>query len=333
MTELHLPPVYRGQEIFDVKAEGYPWHIADPRIPDHWDHTGAGEGVLYGVADTGIDEDHPDIAGRIERAAVFVPSRVRREPDYFDGNGHGTHVATTAAAMAPKARFIIAKVLGDNGSGANEKVAEGVRWLAEQGAHIINLSLGGPNDDRLTRDAVNYAKSKGSIVVIATGNEAANSVGYPARHGVGVGAVDRSRKLAWFSNRGKDVDIVGYGVDILAGVPGGKYQTMSGTSMATPWIGAIATLRLSAELKHLGKIVTNSDDNLRRLETFVTDLGPEGRDTSYGRGMPDLARCLYENLTSDDPVAPASTLQVRVENINSGERWQGLLTPERVSDL
>jgi thermitase len=312
--QLHLPPVYRGQEVFDQKAQALPWHIADVRLQDHWEHTGAGEGILYGVADTGIDADHPDIAGRIEEAASFINKRFGRDATPEDQNGHGTHVATTVAVMAPKAKFAIARVLGANGSGSNAGVAEGIRWLAERGCNIINLSLGGPQDDPLTREAVKDAKRKGCIIVIATGNEAANAVGFPAQHGVGVGAVDRGRKLAWFSNRGKHVDIVGFGVDILAGVPGGKYQLMSGTSMATPWVGAIAALRLSAELKHLGKIVTNSDDGLRKLETFVTDLGPEGMDTSYGRGMPDLKRCLYENLRLD-PIDPSEPVYKLPEQI------------------
>ena len=307
MTQLHLPPVYRGQHVYDTKAESLPWHIADVKLQGHWEHTGAGEGIKVGVADTGIDEDHPDIVDRIEQAASFVGSRWRK-PNYYDGNDHGTHVATTIAGMAPKCKFAIAKVLSDNGAGSNAGVAEGIRWLAEQGCHIINLSLGGPYDDPATRDAVIYAKVHGCLVIIATGNESANAVGFPAQHGVGVGAVDRGRKLAWFSNRGKHVDIVGYGVDILAGVPGGRYQEMSGTSMATPWVAGIAANRLSAEIKHLGEMHTNSDQRLLELETFVTDLGPEGRDTSYGRGFIDLHKALYQNLSADEP-PPADHLE------------------------
>ena len=334
MTQLHLPPVFRGQEIFDVKAQALPWHISDVRLQDYWEHTGGGEGVLVGVADTGIDEDHPDIAGRIDHKASFAHSRRRREPDFYDGNGHGTHVATTIAGMAPKCRFAIAKVLSDNGSGSNDLVAEGIKWLTESGCRIINLSLGGPYDDPLTRDAVLYAKDRGSLVIIATGNEAAQAVGFPAQHGVGIGAVDRGRKLAWFSNRGKHVDLVGYGVDILAGVPGGKYQRMSGTSMATPWISGIAANRLSAELKHRGEIHTNSDERLLELETFVTDLGPEGRDTSYGRGMPDLHKVFYDNLSAEQPEPTEDgTIAARVQEVGGLERtWIGNLQPERVSE-
>ena len=298
MTQLHLPPFYKGQETFSIKASALPWHITDVKLDSYWPHTCAGAGILVGVADTGIDETHPDIAGRIRWAQAFVRRRGRADR-VDDGNGHGTHVATTIATMAPNAEFAIAKVLADNGSGSNRGVATGIRALADQGCHIINLSLGGPYDDPDTRDAVDYAKRAGCLVFVATGNENANAVGFPAQHAVGVGAVGRDRKLAWFSNRGKNVDIVGYGVEIIAGVPGGTWQEMSGTSMATPWIAGIAANRLSAELKHRGEVYTNSDARLLELETFVTDLGPAGRDTSYGRGMPDLAAVL--NLAEPEP--------------------------------
>ena len=329
MTQLHLPPVYRSQEVYDQRAQSLPWHITDVKLQDHWDHTGGGKGILVGVADTGIDPEHPAIAGRIDHAENFAGGRQRHDLDYYDGNDHGTHVATTIAGMAPDCRFAIAKVLRDNGAGSNTGVANGIKRLADLGCHIINLSLGGPYDDPQTRAAVNYAKDKGCIVVIATGNENANAVGFPAQHGLGIGAVDRGRKLAWFSNRGKHVDLVGFGVDILAGVPGGRYQAMSGTSMATPWISGVLANRLSAELKHLGSIYTNTDQRLLELETFVCDLGPGGRDTSYGLGMPDLLKGFYQRLkptTEPDPEPEpqppkAEPIQVILQGQTSGKTY------------
>jgi len=328
-TFIGLPPVYRGQDKFDVVAQGYPWHITDVALETYWDYTGGGN-VLVGVADTGIDEDHPMIVkGRIKSAKAFAKSRVRGEADYYDGNDHGTHVATTIAQMAPNAKFCIAKVLGDNGSGSNRKVADGIRWLADEGCNIINLSLGGTYDDPDTRNAIKYAKTKGCIVCCATGNEAASAVGYPARHALGIGAIDRQRKLAWFSNRGKHVDITGYGVDILAGVPGGQYQEFSGTSMSSPWVAAIFANRLGAEIKHLGKIVTNSDSGLRELKPFVTDLGPEGRDTSYGLGMPDLTKCFQIKVDVPDTPDVKTPMLMRAEVV-SGDVYTGTIYKEKV---
>lgn len=328
-TQIGLPYVHRGHEIFTIQVLSLPWHITDVALDTYWDYTRGGK-VLIGIGDTGIDEDHPMIKGRVKNARAFAHSRVRNRPDYYDGNNHGTHVATTIAQMCPwkEAEFCIAKVLGDNGSGSNRKVAEGIVWMGEQGCNVINLSLGGSHDDPPTREAIAYVKTLGCHVLCATGNEA-GAVGYPARHAIGNGAIGRDRKLAWFSNTGKHVDLVGYGVDILAGIPGGQYQLMSGTSMASPWVVAILVNRLSAEFRHLGKIVTRSDKGLLKLETFVTDLGPEGRDTSYGRGMPDLTRC-FKVKPDEPPIGKLPPLMVRIENPVTAKVWVGNVPHERI---
>lgn len=331
-TPVQLPPFFRGATV-DKRASSLPYHLADIRMPKHWEHTGAGEGVVVGVADTGIDQDHPEIAGRIIDAQSFIPGE-----GHQDGNDHGTHVATTIAGenvgVAPKSRLLIAKVLGNNGSGSNRGVAEGIRWLANAGANIINLSLGGPYDDPETRVAILEAIHMGVLCVAATGNERASHVGYPAVHCIGVGAVDRGLKLAYFSNRGKNVDIVGYGVDVYAGIPGGRYAEFSGTSMATPFFAGVVANRLSAEIKHQGEITTKNTDDLLKLETFVTDLGPGGRDTSFGRGFPDLDRALYKNLQPlvdpdqpdpsepSDPVAGnGEPIEIRLRGMESGKAY------------
>lgn len=323
MSGVQLPPYYRESES-DVRALALPYHLADREFPRHWLHTDGGRGILVGVADTGIDPHHQEIAGRVYASRSFVGR------SSFDGNDHGTHVATTiggnAVGVAPSCELAIAKVLGDNGAGSNRGVAEGIDWLVAEGCHIINLSLGGPTDDRETREAILRAIAAGVLVIAATGNERASQVGYPARHCVAVGAVDRAMKLAYFSNRGKDVDLVGYGVNVYAGIPRNRYAEFSGTSMATPFIAGCAANRLSAELKHLGKIVTKSADDLLKLETLVTDLGEAGRDTSYGRGFPDLGRALYEQLEPPAPpvVTPPINPSVISEPIEISAR--GVLT-------
>lgn len=327
--------MYRGHEVYEQRAASLPWHIADVALEKHWEHTGGGTGILVGVIDTGCDISHADIKDRVLFGNNFSRNwRGKRgaDGDYYDGNDHGTHVATTIAAMAPNSRFAIAKALADNGAGWNQDIAAAVDWCVDKGCNIINMSLGGSYDDPLTRQAIERAKQHGSLVLCATGNEA-SAVGYPARHAVGVGAIARDRKLAWFSNTGKHVDLVGFGVDILAGVPGGGWQLMSGTSMSCPWIAAIAANRLSAEKKFLGEIYTNSDERLKELETFVTDLGPLGRDTSYGRGMPDLEKCFYERLeggpddgTDVDPI-PNEAIIGTLHGEQSGVAYKTTVQP------
>lgn len=325
---VQLPPVFRDTAPSDFKPLARPWHVEDPELPRHWPHTGAGQGILVGVCDTGVDAGHVELEGRVAGARSFVGG------SEYDGNGHGTHVATTIAGagvgMAPNCRVACAKVLDDSGAGDSETVAQGIDWLVGIGCHVINLSLGGPSDDPYTRVAVQRAIDAGVLVFAATGNERANRVGYPARHCVGVGAVDRKLQLAYFSNRGKDVDVVGFGVEILAGLPGNKYAAWSGTSMATPWIAGVAANRLSAELKHLGAIRTRCPADMLRLAEYTRDLGPEGQDPSYGRGIPLVSTLFYEQLAPPAPVTPPPAKEAiivgRFEEIGGqGRVWSGNL--------
>ncbi len=331
---VQLPPYWRETEPTHIKALAPPWHVSDPGLPEHWKHTGGGEGILVGVCDTGIDVNHREIAGRVIGAESFVGGSAN------DGNGHGTHVATTiggvSVGVAPNCTLACAKVLADNGSGSSELVARGIDWLVSVGAKIINLSLGGQHDDPWTRRAVESAIDAGCLVFAATGNERARRVGFPAQHCVGVGAVDRKFYLADFSNRGKHVDVVGYGVDIFAGLPGDQYASWSGTSMATPFIAGVAANRLGAELKHLGEIRTKNTQDMLRLADYVRDLGSDGVDTSYGRGFPLMETLFYEQLLPAQPPATApdskGMLVARIENPATGQRWNGLVRLE-VGDI
>jgi subtilisin family serine protease len=175
---------------------------------------------------------------------------------------HGTHVAGTIAAMrnsrghtgvAHDALIMpIASLGAFGGSGAD--VAAGIRYAADNGAHVINLSLGG-GFSRAMEDAIVYATSRGSVVVAAAGNDAENEPGFPANLAtmpgvISVGAVDRQGIIADFSHfAGLDPDmkhVMGPGVDIFSTVPGGLYENLSGTSMATPHVAGVVALMLSA---------------------------------------------------------------------------------------
>ncbi|MDX3234201.1 S8 family serine peptidase [Streptomyces sp. ME03-5709C] len=240
--------------------------------PQVWQGGDTGENVDVAVLDTGVDADHPDLADRIASRQSFVP-----DEDTDDHVGHGTHVASiiagTGAAsggkekgVAPGARLRIGKVLDNTGSGNISYALAGMEWAAlDQHARIINMSLGTdqPSDgtDPMSQAIDRLSAQTGALFVVAAGNAGGpGSVGAPgtATSALTVGAVDSADSLAPFSSRGPRVDgalkpeITAPGVDILAansqfaGNGQGAYQSMSGTSMATPHVAGAAALLAAA---------------------------------------------------------------------------------------
>jgi type VII secretion-associated serine protease mycosin len=233
-----------------------------------------GAGVTVAVIDTGVDANHPDLAGQILPGRAFLngsAAGVAMSPA-TDNCGHGTHVAGTIAAIAnnrvgvsgaaPAVKILPVKVL--NCSGLSSDVANGIKWAANSGARVINLSLGGTTRDSAVEAAIAYARTKKVVVVAAAGNNHGptscalpgnNAVSYPgASPGViGVGAIDDQFARACFSNTGSYVDLVAPGTNILSTYPTNltdlkkyaPYMYMSGTSMATPHVAAAAALVLS----------------------------------------------------------------------------------------
>ena len=205
------------------------WHLERIGASRAWDFA-SGQGVTVAVVDTGIAcEDH----GQYTKGTDLARTRcvegynfVKRNAHANDDHGHGTHVAGTiaqstnnglgAAGVAFRASLMPVKVLNENGWGTTADVADGVRWAADHGAHVINLSLGSPRNSRVLQRAIDHAVSKGVVVVAAAGNTGGR-VQYPgASDGViGVSAVDENDKLAKFSSRGDGVDVAAPGVNVV----------------------------------------------------------------------------------------------------------------------
>ena len=245
------------------------------RAPHVWEQLqNDGEGVTICVVDTGIDATHPDFAGRVGLTADFSG-----KGSAVDGNGHGTHVASTAAGtgaasggkyvgVAPGATIMAAKALADNGSGRMSNVMAGLEWAAQNGADVLNLSLGsrGNSDgsDALST-MCNAIVDLGKIMVVAAGNSGPrqSTIGSPgaAAQVITVGASDDQDSVARFSSRGPTADgrvkpdIVAPGSKIVAARAAGTsvgqvvdeyYTTASGTSMATPHVAGLVALMLRA---------------------------------------------------------------------------------------
>ncbi|MCV3216152.1 S8 family serine peptidase [Plectonema radiosum NIES-515] len=271
-----------GQKTFaDVpNLGGNNWGADLVKAPEAWAKGYTGKGVVVAVVDTGVDRNHDDLKDNIwtntkEIAGNGIDDDGNGYVDdvngwNFDGNdnntldvaGHGTHVSGTIASekndfgvtgIAYDAKIMPVKVLNDSGSGSYDAIAQGIRYAADNGANVINLSLGGDYPNSVLESALKYASSKGAIVVMAAGNDSGLQPGYPARYanetGIAVGAVDKENNLASFSNLAGFnplTYVTAPGVDIYSTLPGNKYANYSGTSMATPHVAGVVALMLSA---------------------------------------------------------------------------------------
>lgn len=261
---------------------GEQWHLDRIGSGRAWDFS-TGRGVTVAVVDTGIAcenfEGFSKATDLAQTRCVAGYDFVRRNAHASDDHGHGTHVAGTiaqstnnalgVAGVAYEARLMPVKVLSGDGWGTTTGVADGIRWAAKNGARVINLSLGGPRNSRVLQRAIDYARSRGVVVVAAAGNSGGR-VGYPgACDGViGVSATNDKDKLAWFSSRGAGVDIAAPGVNVLQQTicerglnRCERFGSFSGTSMAAPHVAGAAALLVSlgvTEPAAVERILTSS---------------------------------------------------------------------------
>jgi thermitase len=244
--------------VFETPNDTYfpqQWGMTKIQAQQAWDTDTGLASIKIAVLDTGVDQNHEDLAGKIVSNKNFTLSST-----YDDFYGHGTHVAGIAAAVTNNGigvagtgydcSIMNGKVLDDSGSGAYSWIASGITWAADSGADVINMSLGGKFGSSTLQNAVNYAWGKGVVVVAAAGNDGSSRANYPAYYTncIAVAASDSNDAKASFSNYGSWVDVAAPGVGIYSTLPnhsnsiGNDYGSLNGTSMATPHVAGLAGL-------------------------------------------------------------------------------------------
>lgn len=240
---------------------------ADVDAVEAWGVTRGG-GTKVAILDTGVANVHDDIAPQVVGYANFVSADTKEDPtaNPEDKYGHGTHVAGIVAAkynnkigvagVCPECSILDVKVLNDSGAGSSSLIANGISWAADNGAKVINMSLGQRVASRTLEAAVNYAWNKGVVIVAAAGNAGTQAKIYPGAYPnvIAVAATDNKDNKASFSTYGKWVDVAAPGVNVYStfpnhpfvlGTQNGRsqgYDVASGTSMASPVVAGVAAL-------------------------------------------------------------------------------------------
>lgn len=288
----------------DVLFEPYQWNLPKIETIEGWDITRGTEGVQVAVIDTGIDLNHPDLQGKYLSGANFVYED--EEPD--DDVGHGTHVTGVIAAVVDNIegvagmswfnKVIPIKVLDESGAGNTYAVAQGIIWATDQGAKVINMSLGNYAEAQFLHDAIKYAFDRDVVLVAATGNDNTETPGYPAAYPevFAVSATDEHNQKAVFSNYGDYVDVVAPGENIASTYYNQQYASLSGTSMASPHVAALAAMIRSANPD-----LTNVEV-MQLMRNTAIDLGEPGKDKYYGYGLIDVKKALEGALDNEPSI-------------------------------
>ncbi|MBD1943665.1 peptidase S8 [Coleofasciculus sp. FACHB-712] len=258
--------VYKALEVPNDPEYSKQWNLRSINVESAWDET-KGAGMTVAVIDTGISRV-PDLKDtKFVQGYDFVNNRDQADDD----NGHGTHVGGTVAqatnngygvaGIAYEASLMPLKVLSAEGGGTVADIAEAIKFAADNGADVINMSLGGGGESQVMQEAIDYAYNKGVVIVAAAGNSNENSASYPARypHVIGVSAIDSAGEKAFYSSYGAGVDISAPGGAITEENPSGgilqetisydengklipTFAAFQGTSMASPHVAGVAAL-------------------------------------------------------------------------------------------
>ena len=304
VPEILRTPLEDTPEVIDGSA----WGVAKIRAPEVWGGFGRGENILVGHLDTGVDDTHPALSGKVAAFEEFDSIGNPVGSPTHDSGNHGTHTAGTICGrnyrgvnigVAPDAQLASALVL-PGGGGTFAQIIAGMQWAISQNVNVINMSLGGIGYTNLWNLPVLNTTLAGVLVVASIGNSGHGTSGGPGNDifSLGVGATHYQDAVAGFSSGQTLVevphdifgsltymkpDLSGPGVQVLSAIPGPDLAAFNGTSMAAPHVAGATALLLSAANGLIG-------DPFAVREIFlgtVEDYGEAGRDQRFGFGRLD----------------------------------------------
>lgn len=314
---LYIEPhyMYLTNEVVNENSEGnispndllfstYQWNLPAIETEMGWQLSKGSKDVIIAVVDTGVQANHPDLEGKLLPGYNAITND--SPPD--DDVGHGTHVAGIIGALVNNSegvagiswynKILPVKALDSSGAGTTYSVAEGIIWAADNGAKVINLSLGNYADSQFLHDAIKYAYDRDIVIVSASGNDNTERPGYPAAYPevLAVAATNASAEKASFSNYGDYIDVTAPGESIASTYPDSQYAALSGTSMASPHVAALAGL-----VRSLNPDLSNTEV-MKLMTDHSIDLGTPGQDKYYGWGQVDIFKTLQAASGDDVPL-------------------------------
>lgn len=302
------PPLPPGEGQIQPGAIGFRGNALD-WLGITGDNSQWGKDVTIAVIDTGI-VDHQALPANIRHFDLVEQDGNSAEP-----HGHGTAVASLIAGtneitpgVAPASNLIDVRVADSEGNSSSFQLAEGIVLAADQGADVINVSMGSLGNSPIVKNAVEYAYENGSVVVASSGNEGLTQPSFPAAYEqvYAVGAVDREGALVDFSNTGENLDLTAPGLEVYAAWTDDRYIEFSGTSASAPYVSAAIATAMS-------EFNLTATQAANYVLNYTNEAGPPGADSGYGEGHLDVGRVTDSQTPGLYDIAAVSNL------VTSGE--------------
>jgi len=309
----HIEPNYEVNTLeSNTIHENQKWNYDMINLKEAWEITEGSHQVFTAVLDTGIDHTHESLKDFVATELGKNFSDSGTEDDTMDRHSHGSHVGGIIASynqvsgVMQKAKLIPVKVMNDEGIGTQYGIIKGIYHAVEQGADVINMSIGVENHHSAHEDAVNFAVAEGVVVVGAAGNSGEVPLNYPAKYPsvIGVGSLDRDGVRSSYSSYGDGLDLMAPGGGIYSTTPGNNYHYYSGTSMAAPHVAGVAGLMRSV----------NPEISVETLRFILGDTAEYTEDMNqleYGMGLVNAEKAL-------------SRVQVEMKNMESMDKIYGV---------